>query len=176
MDRNGIIIILLPVQGTRLYIVSNSSSPISTTSLAIEKWAVYEDDDPLRSWGPAASRLALGAFQAYRLIFCLEVDPYKACTSDVKVLLSMHHARRYQQSTQKAVNQAKLCMDSPLSEPRRCIEAMCLGPPYLAAMPAGIWGKRSSGHSLAPATQTQPSLFVLLRMLSRGWMLTCPTS
>ena len=56
------------VQGTRLYVVSNSSSVLSKTSLAVEKWAVYEDDDPLRTWGPAASRLALGAFLAYRSV------------------------------------------------------------------------------------------------------------
>ena len=54
------------LQGTRLYVVSNSSSVLSKTSLAVEKWAVYEDDDPLRSWSPTASRSALGAFLAYR--------------------------------------------------------------------------------------------------------------
>ena len=58
-------------RGTRLYIVSNSSSVLSKTSLAVEKWAVYEDDDPLRSWSPTASRSALGAFLALQVRFCI---------------------------------------------------------------------------------------------------------
>ena len=59
----------VPSQGARLYVVSNSSTRLSRTSLEVERWAVYEDDNPLRAWGPAASRLALGAFLAYRSAF-----------------------------------------------------------------------------------------------------------
>lgn len=57
---------LMTLQGARLYVVSNSSSTVSKSSLEIEKWALYENDEPLRSWAPTASRTALGPFLAYR--------------------------------------------------------------------------------------------------------------
>ena len=49
-----------------MFIVSNSSNTLSQGSLHFEGWASYENDDPLRAWGPAASRSALGPFLAYR--------------------------------------------------------------------------------------------------------------
>ncbi|CAK0783338.1 hypothetical protein CVIRNUC_006537 [Coccomyxa viridis] len=53
-------------QGARLYVVSNSSSTSSRSSLAVEGWSQYENDVPLRAWSAAASRSAIAPFLAYR--------------------------------------------------------------------------------------------------------------